>query len=293
MKADVFTFSNSTITIYSVWLGNKRLKNKTSIETLAEDNEPIPETIHFTGLMDGRTKRKITKILYVWTQSVIEYMKHKRIPKYQSWRYLTFVTLTLSAPQIHTDNEIKRELLNHFLIKAKRNYGLKNYLWVAEKQKNGNIHFHIVFDRPVAWQDIQEDWNAVQENLGYISRFYNTYLHITPNSTDIHSLQNIRNVSGYMIKYMTKGNTIKAKQEGRIWGCSRQLGELKYFGDMIDSTYFNVFNKLLSDEFTKKMEFEYCTLIDISKSRYLNEFREKMSNKMKDYYINTFNDLYN
>ncbi len=33
-------------------------------------------------------------------------------------------------------------MLNRFLEKIRYQYNVKSYLWKAESQKNGNIHFH-------------------------------------------------------------------------------------------------------------------------------------------------------
>src|SRR5690606_39568338 len=60
---------------------------------------------------------------------------------------LSFITLTLPSPQGSiSDKEIKRGPLRMFIQKMGRRYGMYNYVWKAEKQKNGNIHFHITTD---------------------------------------------------------------------------------------------------------------------------------------------------
>jgi len=46
---------------------------------------------------------------------------------------LAFVTLTLPAPQRHTDIQIKRTCLNNFLIKLKEKHSVLHYVWRAER----------------------------------------------------------------------------------------------------------------------------------------------------------------
>lgn len=84
----------------------------------------------------------------------------------------TFITLTLSSAQIHSDNEIKAQLLNQFLIEAKKKWQIFNYLWRAESQHNGNIHFHILCDKFVPWEDLRHLWNRIQNKLGYVDRYH-------------------------------------------------------------------------------------------------------------------------
>ncbi|GAH86291.1 unnamed protein product, partial [marine sediment metagenome] len=45
------------------------------------------------------------------------------------------------------------------------------YVWRAEKQENGNIHFHFIVDNFIPWNELRNTWNRIQQNLGYISRF--------------------------------------------------------------------------------------------------------------------------
>jgi len=153
---------------------------------------------------------------------------------------LTFITLTLSAPQHNTDEEIKSSLLNNFLTTARRTWKMKDYIWKAEKQENGNIHFHILTNVYVKHLEIRKVWNSIQNKKGFnyvdlysskmqeffkdgfkmfkndkrtqIKQFetYTTNKAINwtnPNSTDIHSLYKVRNISNYMSKYLAKSVT--------------------------------------------------------------------------------------
>lgn len=138
----------------------------------------------------------------------------------------SLITLTLSSKQIHSDEVIKRELLNAFLVESGRLWGLKNYVWKAEKQKNGNIHFHIVSDVFVDCLALRQKWNQIQNKLGYVDRFG---LHNNPNSTDVHSLRNVRNVASYMRKYLVKSDLGNGVVSGRLWGCSRKLSKIPKF----------------------------------------------------------------
>ena len=77
-----------------------------------------------------------------------------------------------------------------------------SYIWVAEVQKNGNIHFHILVDRfiPVKW--LVKVWNQSSNSLNII-----------PLKDQIHAVN-------YMLKYMKKGN---CPIEGKRYGMTQDL----------------------------------------------------------------------
>jgi hypothetical protein len=170
---------------------------------------------------------------------------------------IAFITLTLPAVQVHSDNEIKRECLNQFLINAKRLWDVEKYVWRAERQVNGNIHFHIIVDKFIPWHEIRGLWNRLIGKLGYLDIYrknmqafhkdgfkvrkdlldkwsYTNQLKAykqgvadrwsNPNSTDIHSVRFINNVGAYVTKYMTKNETLRNYKV-----CARGLGyTMKY-----------------------------------------------------------------
>lgn len=172
---------------------------------------------------------------------------------------LNFITLTLSSKQIHSDNEIKSTLLNQFLIELRQSYSCKYYLWRAESQRNGRIHFHIVTDVFVPWRALRTKWNRIQNKLGYVDRYTSRTGKSDPNSTDVHAIKHIKNLPAYLSKYCAKnahGYTVvttlaqetpfKPKSwltykhpklntvakfyrqiHGRLWGLSQSLSALK------------------------------------------------------------------
>lgn len=73
----------------------------------------------------------------------------------------TFVTLTLPAEQRHTDRQICHHLINPFFVWARKVKGVRYYIWKKELQANGNIHYHIIWDKAVNWRDIRNEWNKL------------------------------------------------------------------------------------------------------------------------------------
>lgn len=142
-------------------------------------------------------------VLYWFKASKIKVQKipGKLLPiKYR----LNFITLTLPSEQKHSDTEIKKHCLNQFITELRRDFELCRYVWKAELQSNGNIHFHIITDIFIDYTVIRDKWNRCLEKLGYISEFEKTHNHRNPNSTDIKTLKSSRQGAKYICKYIGK-----------------------------------------------------------------------------------------
>jgi hypothetical protein len=210
------------------------------------------------GYLSKASQRKIRDMVENWVNCV----KAKQIrTKKPLDFYLSFVTLTLPAYQMHSDKELKRKALNPFLIYAKRKWKIKTWIWKAEPQKNGNIHFHLLFDRFIPWQEVRKMWIKILEPLGYIDEFFKKHNHRNPNCTDIHGLQKdkkgdkITFVGAYLAKYMSKSEKLNFKGEqvkdrpidGKIWGRSENLQDLKCFTGFDDQETSKFFECLKSN----------------------------------------------
>lgn len=155
---------------------------------------------------------------------------------------LSFITLTLSYRQQHDDTTIKSELLHPFIDWLQKVWKVKFYVWKAERQKNMNIHFHLVIDKYVPYGAIREQWNKYQSKLGYISNYWNESSPIkkvpanirdqfSVNSTDIHSTRKIKDLKRYLCKYMVKNDTsnkIRLKRNPWNWKNTNDLDISKY-----------------------------------------------------------------
>lgn len=182
-------------------------------------------------------------------------------------RRINFLTLTLPSEQKHSDNEIKRRCINRLLINLERNCDVKIWIWVAELQKNGNIHFHLLIDSYVPFVVISKcgniieyagtrdkcikytnseknkgkrvinyaefAWNNALDALGYIEDFAKKFRHRYPPTTQIEAIKGHEIAGQYITKYITKNNSNSAKNnrkiEGRLWGC---CDALKEFGNI-------------------------------------------------------------
>jgi len=147
-----------------------------------------------------------------------------------------FITLTLPAVQMHSDTTIKKECLNQFFTELRQRYGVKNYVWKAELQDKGNIHFHIFIDKFIDYKVVRWNWNRIISKLGYIDQYANKMQKLSleqyaelrgkkpvevfeafkvgvknnwsdPNSVDIRSIYSERDMAIYVAKYVTKSQS--------------------------------------------------------------------------------------
>lgn len=119
---------------------------------------------------------------------------------------VNFITLTLPSPQVHTDKEIHDKIFKDFIRTWKRkNKGLL-YIYKAEVQDNGNLHYHLTTNSFIHHSKLRKMWNRSANLLGYVDRSSSD----NPNSTDVHAVKNIKNIAAYLSSYCTKKDLYKA-----------------------------------------------------------------------------------
>lgn len=212
------------------------------------------------GSVGKSGKKTIVNAMEAWHYATLLTRKYVGVKKLLSERRLAMITLTLSAPQCHTDQEIKRELLNHFLITAKRRWCVDNYIWKAELQKRGAIHFHIIVDTFVDSSELRNVWNDIQNKLGYIDIFEAKHGHRTPNSTDIKLLRNVRQAAIYARKYVAKEGDLR-EGFGRAWGSSDYIKLLKPKSHYFESRLEKVLLQLEEKQLVKIIPRDAITII--------------------------------
>lgn len=234
---------------------------------------------------NGYLSKSAKKKLKMYIEAMINGKKWQQQQRKQSQKAnhcFTFCTLTLSDYQGDiTDNFVKKKMLGWFLARMRDTYFLKNYLWKAEKQDNGNVHFHIIMDVAIHWRKIRDLWNRIQDYYGFLNRYQAERLQAYPerkfrffgkwkkrgkitsvqeqrkyfenqrkrdfkdaNSTDIHSLQGVKDVASYITKEFTSDK--QAGIGGRLWNCSDKLKQACYYAEEVEfSEYKDFYEELV------------------------------------------------
>lgn len=178
---------------------------------------------------------------------------------------VNFITLTLPAPQKDvTDKQLKAEAFDPFIKRMKRKYKLNNYVWRAERQKNGNLHFHILTDTYIRYDYLRDNWNSCLRKWHFISDFKEKFNHDKPNSTDVHSIQKIKNVAAYVVKYMSKDGGEADIIEGKIWDCSTALKHKGNCEVLFDKEQNEIWEAALNEKESTEITGDRFTLILLS-----------------------------
>jgi hypothetical protein len=292
--------------------------NNQEIEVIKQHNENLKAERKPVNLQDNKHHGKISKIAFSKINKAIDYSIYLASPKSlpntlhgKDFKFrLNLITLTLSSNQIHSDKEIKEQIFQPMLNTFREKFGVINYVWRAEKQANGSIHFHIITDKFIPWNDLRNSWNKHQNKLGYIDRYRQNMINFhkdgfqlrrdllsnwskekqikayqsgiknewhNPNSTDVHSLRAVSNIKKYFVKYMTKDSQSADDREnktgqysdldGRLWGCSSRLTNIKGARADLDNQLTEELIKLKEDKDFNTFTSDYyaVSFIDITK----------------------------
>lgn len=216
----------------------------------------------YTGTVTKGAKKRIQKAVSILVQGSNEqWIQNPVTGKRQKFK-LSFITLTISETERNlTAKEAHKILLEPFLRYMRDRYNMRTYIWKAELQERGQIHYHLTTNVFIPYYVIRDYWNKLQRKAGLLENFKAKFGHENPNSIDVHSVYKIKNLESYLVKYLSKSESDKGSTEGKIWDCSTNIKRAKYFV---------VENDTVSDEKIKEAakkgkviykETEHCKII--------------------------------
>lgn len=236
-------------------------------------------------------KRTIEKRLTAWLLAMEFYNSQIGMNKKSKAHKPVFITLTLSDKQAHDDYYIKRNMLQVFIKDLQYNFDVKHYFWKAERQKNGNIHFHILVDRFIDMKHIQNAWNRIQNNHGYLEKYQKVYSHINAPSTHVEGKPRNSSLIKYMLKYVSKHDN-EQTIEGAVFRFSKSLLKLKPFNEIVEGSFSDVLREYTDQIKTKKFVQDFCTTVYFSRDMRIKELPTKLLAYMRNYYICVYDSLY-
>ena len=239
-------------------------------------------------LYTGRLTTSAAKKLKNAIQLLVAIALEKEVPllkKKGTFKFkLNFITFTLPAPQGDLSDKDVKHLLDNWIKRARRKYNLGSYVWRAEVQANGNLHFHMITDAYIRWDHIRNDWNSILSTTTLLQKFHDKHGHWNPNSTDVHSIRKIKNLSAYFVKYMSKAHKDgERKIEGKLWDCSKNLKtkeKVTFEGEL--SRFREIWDSLPEDERVKKKS-EHCAMIFIPESKFHHYLTNEEYERWKSY----------
>lgn len=182
-----------------------------------------PSSNKANGLVsDKAAKRVQKKVELLYDVARVKTIYSKSLNK--SFRYkLGFLTLTLPSSQIHTDQEILKSCFQPFIREIRILREDFMYVWKAETQANGNLHFHVTTNSFLRKEFINARWNYWVNKLGYVDRYGKE----NPPSAKIQVCYGEDGLAMYMAKYMGKNEGDRRNVNCKVWDCSKALKAVK------------------------------------------------------------------
>lgn len=272
--------------------------NYDRLNNLGRSNASAGLQAQHGGRISANASRKIRNAIE-WLLAAAEekYVYSKRTKKFHKWK-LSFLTLTLPTQSHLTDIEVK-SILNSFLTLAKYNYGLKSYVWKAEPQRRGVIHFHLTSDCYMWKESVRFEWNRLLSKSGLLNG------HPDAPSTKIHSTYKVKNMAAYLTKYFCKPDPRATKPPykpkmpgieyqcrghvdmhpldlnslayirpigGRLWGCSQTLSKARSLSYIVDQGEMRSLNQEMRDAKAKESQKPWCNYFQLP-----DDYYEKLS----------------
>ena len=184
----------------------------------------------YSGQVTTHSQRRIRKAVQILVQKSNWQQVYNPITMSEFRFKLNFITLTI--PDLCTDltaKESYRLLLKPFLQTMQRVHGMRDYIWKAELQQRGTIHYHITTNTFINYMHIKKRWNKLLDKAGLMEDYKAKHNHSNPNSTDVHKVYNDDNIESYLEKYISKDEKSKSSVNGKVWDCSISLKSNKLF----------------------------------------------------------------
>lgn len=211
----------------------------------------------YSGKVTQGVRKRLTKAINIMLQVAKPKTIFNEIGNYYQYHKLSFITLKITADKVLSAREAYDNCFSHFLDWLKRtatNNQNPLYVWKLEPQADGQVHYHITTPEWINCRKIKDKWNAILRKAGYLTKYAQEHGHYNANSTDVHQVNDVQNLSSYMVKALTdciaaaekikinkrgkKAEHIGAEMakdmnneyetEGKIWGCSEILSNAKY-----------------------------------------------------------------
>lgn len=233
-----YQIRNSKIVIYRQWQGYSWHENKSESR---QENMKKQRKSAYGGTLTRAGKKRMEKAITLLCQASPTRYIYNPIINRHHYHKLSFVTLTISDVKINRNaKEVYQTCLRPLLQWLTKYKSVKLYVWKAELQKRGQIHYHLATPTFINYQELKNKWNYLQLKAGYLEGYYEKYHSYNPNSTDIHSMRKIKDAAAYLTKYFGKEQA-KPKDDkeenqpetpqtvGKVWDCSTNLKKANYF----------------------------------------------------------------
>lgn len=149
---------------------------------------------------------------------------------------------SISFPRGLSD-EVIRRIHNTVLTRIRKLDKLFSYIWIAERQKNGTLHFHMLTNRYFNIRIINYMYaRAIHNQIIKLSLNEFNYDYKKYNGVDVKMVSSIDSLSKYLTKYVTKNNEL---YDGLCWNCDSSVSALVTHIYLNDNEFKELSKKLI------------------------------------------------
>ncbi len=253
MYIDILQIRHSEALVYQQWIGARMPPKQTQIDALLKAKA-------YSGTVTDAAAKRMRKAISLLIQKSPRRKIFNPVSNTHHQFSIGFVTLTLVDQGKDSIKEVYKKCLAPFL-KWLRYTGVTDYVWKAELQVRGTVHYHIAVNKFIHYQILRDKWNLYQKKAGYLDKYAKKHKHFRPNSTDVHAIGKVDKIEAYLCKYLMKGGS--GAVNGKVWDCSRNLKDAKYFSTEL--TYQNV--DKLRTYCRKEINGEYSTIFTLPQGK--------------------------
>lgn len=252
---------NSSMVYYAMPEYENLNKFKSNQTTFTKSNR----NSQYSGQVKIGTQKRIRKALDLLLQISKNEVIHNPISGKNFNFRLSFITLTISSKEIQEHKFAYKNLLKPFLDWLTKTKGVTCYIWKAELQKRGQIHYHITTPNFVKYDEIRSKWNYLQAKNNLIEKGS------TPPSTEIKSVRKINNIEHYLAKYIAKAVDENKALNCKVWDCSKNLKSNNYFTiEMNEKNAQMLCHNGIEDILVEEVYLDNCTILK-SKEGYVEK----------------------
>lgn len=171
------------------------------------------------------------------------------------------------------DDDLAYKVLNSALTQLRKNFGLKSYMWVMERQRNNTIHYHLLTNDYMYISDVNRVFaTSIQYYVEKNEASWGNSSFEKYNGVDVKAVnkkgkyrnnltrnQIIDKVIGYLSKYMSKDIY---SESHRVWHCSRLVSALFISVSFPNDIASYIFDEVMQGGLNfKRIECFYCNII--------------------------------
>lgn len=248
---------NSAV-VYDEYMFSSRYANKHRLRSRMRQNRKG----RYSGKMTQGTRKRLTRCATLLAQVAKPKWITNPVNGQLQHHRLSFITLTVASGHNITAQDGHKLLLSHFLQWLRREHDVKTYIWKAELQRRGQLHYHVTTPTFIHYKDIRAKWNELQLKAGLLKEFAEKHGHTDPNSTDIHEVRHVKDMARYLVKELAKSMQNETATRGKLWDCSDNLAGVPYFSVQLTNYHELQLNRLRDAGNIKMFSGDRWTIID-------------------------------